>query len=396
MTQAPSATAVAESPTDWSRFSADLDAVISTHRNAVSRRDLDHAVRFNWLGRTMSLAGYALAAWQLNPLSPLLVVMAQMGRWGLAHQILHRSYDRLPGCPRSLNSSTFARGWYRYWDWCDWIIPAAWQHEHNVHHVHTGGPQDPDVVEANVDFLRSAPYPLWRKAAVALLIMTTWRWSYYAPSTFIQLRRHERGLPPTTYTITGLLMFAGVFNPRTEEGREFWRRCILPYALLRFCVIPLAALPFGVTAALNVLMVAAVAEVLLNFYSWALIASSHTGADLFRFAHQPRTRGEWYVHQVLGTANYSRVGSFGSWTQAWVNYQIEHHLCPNLPLLTVQNMSREIELVCLAHGVRYACQPLWRRFINMGGVVLGRTSMRWARRDADDLAAVRLSSSDGH
>jgi len=374
----------------WSSFSADLDAVISRHRQDACRDDLMHALRFSWLGRALALAGYLLASWHLNPLSPLLLVIAQMGRWGLAHQILHRSYDRLPGCPRSLNSRTFARGWYRYWDWCDWIIPAAWQHEHNVHHVHTGGPQDPDVVEANVEFLRAAPYSSLRKVAVALMIMTTWRLSYYAPSTFIQLRRAEKGLPPTTYTITGLFMFAGVFNPLSQEGRDFWRRCILPYACLRFVVIPFAALPFGVAATTNVFLTALAAELLLNFYSWALIASSHTGSDVFRFDYQPKTRAEWYVHQLLGTVNYSRANSFVSWTQAWVNYQIEHHLCPNLPLLTVEKMSRDVERVCAAYGVRYLSEPLSVRFINMFGVVIGRTSMPWVRGPIACLSAATL------
>jgi len=283
----------------------------------------------------MAVVGWALAAWRFNPLSPFLIAVAQMGRWGLAHQILHCSYDRIEGCPRSLRSSSFARGVHRLWDWCDWIAPLAWQHEHNVHHVHTGGPKDPDLVEANLEFIRLAPLSIWRKTLLAVLIMTTWRLSYYAPSTFIQFRRHEKGLPPTTYTITGVFTFAGVFNFLTEEGRDFWKRCILPYGLLRFVAIPMAALPLGWSAVGRVFATQALVEVILNVYSWALITPSHTGTDICRFDHTPASRDEWYLHQVLGTANYPRGRSWRNWAQAWMNYQIEHHLCPNLTLLSI-------------------------------------------------------------
>jgi fatty acid desaturase len=357
-------------------FQRDIDDVINACRAAAGKRDIRHARFFLFLCRLTEVAGLALGAWSLNPFAPILIGLAQVGRWGLAHQILHCSYDRVAGCPDWLRGSRFARGWRRYWDWCDWIVPDAWQHEHNVHHVNTGGPRDPDIVEANVAFLRRATFPRWQKALVALLIMCTWRLSYYAPSTLIQLRRKEQGLKPTIYEITGVLMFAPLLNPMAKPGRDFWRRCLLPNVCLRFVLIPLCALPFGLDAVRNLFLTQLGAEVLTNLYTWALIASSHTADDLHRFDHVPQGRGEWYLHQLLGTADYAHGSSLIAWLQAWVNYQIEHHLCPNLPLLQLERMQSEIERVCLVHGIPYVRQPLPRRFAKMFSIMIGDTRMR--------------------
>ncbi len=354
----------------------DIDTVVNARRAAAGERDIRHAQFFLFLCRVTELLGLGFAVWRLNPLAPILIALAHVGRWGLAHQIFHCSYDRIRGCPDWLRGGRFARGWRRYWDWCDWIVPDAWQHEHNVHHVNTGGPRDPDIVEANVEFLRRSRMPRWQKALVAILIMCTWRLSYYAPSTLIQLRRKEQGQEPTIYEITGVLMFAGMFNPMREEGRDFWRRCLIPNGILRFALIPLCALPFGLTAVRNLFITQLAAEVLTNVYTWALIASSHTADDLHRFDHVPHGRGEWYLHQLLGTANYAHGSSLIAWLQAWVNYQIEHHLCPNLPLLQLEGMQPEIERICRDHGISYVRQPLPRRFAKMFSIMIGDARMR--------------------
>ena len=357
-------------------FRESVERIVLEHRASAGPDDIRHVRVFDWIGRVIGLTGYILAAWQLNPLSPILIVIAQMGRWGLAHQILHHSYDHIPNCPDSLNGTKFGRGWRRLWDWGDWIIPEAWQMEHNIHHVYTGSRNDPDVVEANLDFLRRSPLPIWRKAGLALLIMCTWRLTYYAPSTLLQLRSKERRLAPITYDIQNVWMFGFVFNPLSEVGRDFWRRCILPYASLRFVGIPLLFATVRWDAAFRVFVTQIIAEVLLNFYSWALIASTHTAPDMFRFDHEPSGKEEWYLHQNLGTANYTHRSGWGNWSAAWINYQIEHHLGPNLTLLQLERCTEPIHAACVKYSIPFVTEALPRRFVKMFSVVLGIRSMR--------------------
>ena len=250
--------------------------------------------------------------------------------------------------------------------------------EHNLHHVHTGGAHDPDVVEANMAFVRESSAPRWRKVLTALLVMCTWRLTYYAPSTFIQLRRKEQGLPPTVYKITSIFMFAGMFNFIASEGRRFWWRCILPYTVLRFVVYPALFLPLGSDACIRVLIALLIGEVCFNFYSWLVIASSHTAADLFRFDEKPTSKSVWLAHQVLGTCNYTRSPGIGDWTLGWINYHIEHHLAPNLTALQLERVSESTERACRQAGLPYILDSLFARSLHMFRIVTGSESMRRA------------------
>ena len=81
-------------------------------------------------------------------------------------------------------SRGFARGWRRFVDWFDWILPSGWDYEHNtLHHAYTGEDKDPDVVERHAEFLRALRVPLVVKYAVLMLVALTWKFSYYAPRT---------------------------------------------------------------------------------------------------------------------------------------------------------------------------------------------------------------------
>jgi hypothetical protein len=48
---------------------------------------------------------------------------------------------------------------------------------------------DPDLVEANLTSLRDMPVPVFFKnIRAALFFMATWKWFYYAPNTYKELK----------------------------------------------------------------------------------------------------------------------------------------------------------------------------------------------------------------
>ncbi len=71
--------------------------------------------------------------------------MGNVNRWtNIAHPVLHRGYDKIPGIPARYTSKGFAQGFRRWLDWADWMDPAAWNHEHNrLHHYNLGEAADP-------------------------------------------------------------------------------------------------------------------------------------------------------------------------------------------------------------------------------------------------------------
>ncbi len=174
--------------TELKQIRAELDA---------NRSDADfaHLRKIERWGRLCTVAGFATAWIVPNPISAFLISQGNFTRWTMiTHHVTHRGYDKTPGIPARYTSQVFARGWRRYVDWLDWIVPAAWDYEHNIfHHYYTGEVTDPDLVERNVDFFREWDLPRPIKALVILFFMCTWKLIYYAPNTIWILQQVRRG-----------------------------------------------------------------------------------------------------------------------------------------------------------------------------------------------------------
>ena len=157
----PTATSTVDPETmDVSGFCAAIERLKADAYRQIGPADFVHLRRIERYGLVATLLGYATAWIIPNPLSAFLLSLGQFTRWLLAHHILHRGYDRVPGIPPRYTSRVFARGWRRYVDWFDWLLPEAWDHEHNVlHHYHTGEDGDPDVAERHLEFLRRLRIP---------------------------------------------------------------------------------------------------------------------------------------------------------------------------------------------------------------------------------------------
>jgi fatty acid desaturase len=341
-------------------------------------------------GRVCTLAGYATAWMFPNPLAALLIALGNTGRWAnVAHHVLHRGYDAVPGVPPRFRSAVFARGWRRWLDWPDWLHPPAWVHEHNhLHHYHTGQRDDPDQVERNAWLTRLAPIPRPLRWGLLAVFVMSWKWLYYAPNTLWTLNqaRRLRGLGTDPRRRSALptpgeawrLVAPGerLLLPVTPWGLEFYLRCLLPYALFRFGLLPALFLPLGVGAWWSVLLTSLLAEVLANVHSFLIIAPNHAGDDLHRFDGGVRGRAEFQLQQVMGSVNYTGGRDLADFLQGHLNYQIEHHLWPDLPSLKYRQAAPEVKRICARHGVPYVEQNVLRRIGKLMEILLGTRSMR--------------------
>ena len=175
-------------------FVRELKAIEAEAVASLGEEDLVHMKRLERWGRYCTAAGYA-TAWMLpNPISMALLSTGSMSRWAVvAHHVMHKGMDRVPGTPERLTSKGFAEGRRRLLDWFDWFVPEAWHHEHDVlHHGHTNEDHDPDLVELNVATVRAAKVPRAMKLLVVLAYACTWKLTYYAPHTMQVLQRKRR------------------------------------------------------------------------------------------------------------------------------------------------------------------------------------------------------------
>jgi fatty acid desaturase len=78
----------------------------------------------------------------------------------------------------------------------------------------------------------------------------------------------------------------------------------------------------------------------------------------------------------MGSANYHCGGEFTDYMSCWLNYQIEHHLFPDLPMRQYSRIQPEVKALCEKHGIPYRQESVFRRFGRLLDVAVGKTSMR--------------------
>ena len=61
----------------------------------------------------------------------------------------------------------------------------------------------------------------------------------------------------------------------------------------------------------------------------------------------------WYIHQLETTANFSNSKSFFSWFIGGLNYQIEHHLFPNICHIHYPELTLILKKVAKKYNVKY-------------------------------------------
>ena len=348
---------------DAESFLADLKAIRAEIDASLGEVDLAHLRKIERIGWAATGLGLATAWVAPNPFSMAALSLGRTTRWLLMHHIGHRGYDKVPNVPARWTSKVFARGARRFVDFPDWILPEAWIYEHNVlHHSHTGEDRDPDLIERNVESLRASQRPKFVKYGVLIALATSWRFAYYAPVTLkTWLARHDK-----TKNSAEL----------TDPWRDILLRCWLPYAAREFVLLPAAFLALGPWAAGSVLANSLGAEVLTNLHTFGVVGPNHTGNDLYRFASAPRSRAEGVLRQVLGTANYAVGGDVTDLAHMWLNYQIEHHLWPDLPLLRYREVQPKVKALCAKYGIPYVQESVFTRIGKMLAVAVGEASMK--------------------
>jgi fatty acid desaturase len=359
---------------DRKQLAKDLDKI---HRQVLSRMgesDLKHLKKLELWGKFCSLLGYGTAWLCPNPLSALLISQGSFTRWTvLTHPIVHRGYDKISEAPSRYTSKRFARGWRRFIDWPDWITPAGWHQEHDVlHHYNLGERNDPDQLQNNSAWLRQSPIPMCLRFVLIALFTCIWKIFYYTPRAHKELCLSQSR---KNSDLAADMTHRGAWSLYTERGRALWLQSVLPYSVFRFVIVPLLFLPLGPVAATSVLLNSILAEIFTNIHTFLVIVPNHAGDDIMMFENKSRGRGEFYLRQILGSVNYPTGSDFNDFFYGWLNYQIEHHLWPDLPLSQYQTIQPQVAAVCKKHGIPYRQESVFKRLLKAVDIMAGRTSM---------------------
>ena len=87
------------------------------------------------------------------------------------------------------------------------------------------------------------------------------------------------------------------------------------------------------------------------------------GAEKFTPAElENETRAEWYLRQMLGTANF-RAGPVLAFLSGNLCYQIEHHLFPDLPSNRYPEIATRVRALCEKYDLPYTTGSLARQYL---------------------------------
>ena len=373
---------------DHEKFREDVHAIGKELGAQQGPKDVAHLTKIVWWSRLCQYVGFATMWTCVNPVSIFLLSVGTLTRWTIiGHHVCHGGFDKCDKSKR-YNRFTFGVGslWRRSIDWLDWMLVEAWNVEHNqLHHYHLGEISDPDLVEFNMDYLRTLDAPMALKYAAVAFMSVTWKWWYYAPNTFKQLKANERrraGLPPLEGVEAPQTFDFGWLVGRGDNtyvnGFEFLSRVLGPYFVQRFVLMPLPVLlalgfPAYRTACANLFL----AELMTNFHSFVVIATNHAGSDLYRFDKHCKPRSStFYLRQVISSANFDCGTDLIDFMHGFLNYQVEHHLWPDLSMKSYQKAQPMIQALCKKHNVPYIKENVFKRLWVLTKIMVGTDSMR--------------------
>ncbi len=366
----------ATQPIDRKQLADDISAIQKqVMAESSPKGDIRHFKKMEWWGRLCTIAGYA-TAWILpNPVSALLISQGIFTRWALiAHPSSHGGYDKISGVPKRFTSKVFANGWRRFLDWGDWIHPDAWNQEHNkLHHYKLGELEDPDHLQFNMEWLRQSKIPMWMRYLIVATFACCWKVAYYSPNALKELRNARARKNGETATDTFISREA--WSLFSAHGRELWFGSLLPYVAFRFVFIPALFFPLGQQAMLYVLINSVLAEIFTNLHAFLVIAPNHAGDDVPLFRESTDSKGEFFFRQIVGSVNYPTGSNSIDFFHGWLNYQVEHHLWPKMPLRQYQKAQPKVKQLCQQKGIPYIQESVFKRLKKAVDIMVGKTSM---------------------
>jgi fatty acid desaturase len=254
----------------------------------------------------------------------------------LGHNIGHGQWDWMND--PEIHSST--------WEWDMAGVSSQWRYSHNYrHHMFT------NVVGVDDDLgfgvLRVTRDQKWQRSNLFqplrnVLLALMFEWGIAAHGLHSEQERVATDAEKSAVTralIRKMARQAGkdyVFFPALSFRR--WRR----------------------TLTANV-----AANLLRNVWAYIVIACGHfaDGAEKFTpAALEGETKPEWYLRQMLGTANFD-AGPIMAFLSGNLCYQIEHHLFPDLPSNRYAEIAQRVRGVCATYELPYTTGPLVRQYL---------------------------------
>jgi fatty acid desaturase len=269
----------------------------------------------------------------------------------IGHNVLHGQYDYFPEIPQ-FHSHNFK--------WKAPVDEEGWRREHNgQHHVHTNVyEKDPDL---NHGFLRMNDKLPWNKhhrtqlLTYLFLAYPVMLYSFNSQNLGFTEKFREQAFP------RGNEGYALVHPGGDERARVKRHRLAVARVVAKeYVLMPALALVTGYSA-LRVALGNLIADALNSYWIALTIQATHLTEPLQSDTSLGH-KGRWYLSQLDSTVNFKGSRRM-SILWGHLNYQIEHHLFPDIPARHYPDMAREVKGVCAKYGIPYKCNATWGQAI---------------------------------
>jgi linoleoyl-CoA desaturase len=98
------------------------------------------------------------------------------------------------------------------------------------------------------------------------------------------------------------------------------------------------------------------ASIILSF----VFQMAHVVEGAEQPAVNPHIPTEWSVHQLHTTSDFARNNKFITWYVGGLNFQIEHHLFPNICHVHYKHLAPIVEQTAKEYGIHYNLKPTFR------------------------------------
>ena len=301
-------------------------------------------------GRVLLFAGWFPPAWCGGVAA--LAVSKILDNMEIGHNVMHGQYDWMKD--PALNSRTF--------EW-DMVCPGEqWRRSHNfMHHTYTNIlDKDRDV---GYGILRISEDQKWHPYYLGNPLYAVAQALFFEYGIMLHDLEVDR-------ILQGRRSWADVRPLVAPMLRKTARQAGKDYVVFPLLTGPLAPLTLAANTGANLIR---------NLWAFAIIFCGHfpDGTEVFtQEESEDETRGQWYLRQMLGSANITGSSLFHL-LSGNLSHQIEHHLFPDLPSRRYPQIAAEVREICERYHLPYNTGSLSRQ---LGSVVrkIFRLALPWA------------------
>jgi NADPH-dependent stearoyl-CoA 9-desaturase len=254
----------------------------------------------------------------------------------IGHNVMHGQWDWMRD--DKIHSTT--------WEWDNASPSEMWKHSHNeVHHTYTNVlGKDHDL---GYGIMRVDEDQKWMPFYLAQPL-----WNFINACMF-------------QYGIAAYDLQIGKYLKGRSDKEEFRRNAkkvlakVRKHATRDYLLHPLLSGP----SALSTLTANLTANLVRNWWTHSVIMCGHfpEGVETFeKKSIEGETRGQWYLRQMLGSANISG-GPLLHFMTGNLSFQIEHHLFPDLPSNRYQEIAPKIQDLFERYGLTYTTGSMPRQ-----------------------------------